>query len=289
MREAPFFEDGMAVSFFLHSFAIFLVLAIPARHTIIKPNNQNMKPIIVDLTQVEIGKKTELPKIAEPEKAMPPPAPKPPAPKQAEPKPVPAPAPLPPAPNVTPSVPELALDTTAEPVSAPVEETPAVPEEAPVPTPAEPPAPTPQPVDRAKQLDDLLNSIDMTEYKQGVVASDNLSDRIARPMASDRLAVSYVDALRVKLRGCWNIDAGARDLKDMRIPVRTELANDGSVLWVEILDQRNYENSPWYRAAADSARRAILVCSPFANLPPEYFNEWRFITFTFYPGRGLIQ
>jgi hypothetical protein len=129
----------------------------------------------------------------------------------------------------------------------------------------------------------------LADYKQGVVASDNFSDRIARPTASDRLAVSYIDALRLRLRGCWNIDPGARDVRDMKIPIRAELSQDGSVTWVEILDQRSYENSPWYRAAADSARRAILVCSPYANLPLEYYHEWRAITFTFYPGRGLIQ
>ena len=47
-------------------------------------------------------------------------------------------------------------------------------------------------------------------------------------------------------------------------------------------------SSPSFKAVAESARRALFVCSPY-NLPVEYYQDWKSIVFTFYPDKQSVQ
>jgi hypothetical protein len=37
------------------------------------------------------------------------------------------------------------------------------------------------------------------------------------------------------------------------------------------------------QTAPESARRAILLCAPYNQLPPEKYDEWREMRMTFFP------
>ena len=106
------------------------------------------------------------------------------------------------------------------------------------------------------------------------------------PMVSDRLTGPQEDALRSQIGHCWNVDPGARNARDMIIDVVIEVNPDRTVAKAEIAEKsraRMYTD-PAYRAAAESALRAVKNprCQPLA-LPPEKYDMWRRITFTFNP------
>lgn len=102
------------------------------------------------------------------------------------------------------------------------------------------------------------------------------------------MAISYIDAIRIKLRSCWNLDPGAKDIKNMKIVIRTSISPDGNINSIEILNKEEYLSSPWFKAVAESAKRALIICSPY-SLPLEFYQDWKDIVFTFYPDKKSVQ
>jgi hypothetical protein len=160
--------------------------------------------------------------------------------------------------------------------------------------------------ERIGTVEELLASVDglkkestqpgpPVEIKKGVQAmsidagSAAYQENPTADFLRNQLSVSYIDAIRIKLRGCWNIDPGAKGIKDMKIVIRTELSPDGNIKELDVLNADAYGGSPWFKAAADSARRALIVCSPYTNLPEAYYDEWKSIVFTFYPDKKSVQ
>ena len=166
--------------------------------------------------------------------------------------------------------------------------------------------------ERMGSLDDLLASVDgikkekeiedkkeikkeekFTEVKKGISASSIESPTQSHQKNSTadylrkQLSMSYIDAIRIKLRSCWNIDVGAKGIKDMKIVIRTTISPDGNISNIDILNMDN-NSSPSFKAVAESARRALFVCSPY-NLPVEYYQDWKSIVFTFYPDKQSVQ
>ena len=60
--------------------------------------------------------------------------------------------------------------------------------------------------------------------------------------------------------------------------------SDGTVRQARIIDQGRLESDPFFRAAAESALRAVLNprCNPL-KLPPEKFKQWQNMTLIFDP------
>ncbi|MEI6557640.1 MAG: hypothetical protein WCO00_04475, partial [Rhodospirillaceae bacterium] len=106
------------------------------------------------------------------------------------------------------------------------------------------------------------------------------------PLVSDHLTGPQEDALRSQIGHCWNVDPGARSARDMVIDVVIEVNPDRTVARAEIAEKSKARmfTDPAYRAAAEAALRAVKNprCQPLA-LPPEKYDTWRRITFTFNP------
>ena len=99
----------------------------------------------------------------------------------------------------------------------------------------------------------------------------------------NRLTISEVDAIRYQIEQCWSVPAGARDARDLVIRVRFSLKPDGSLRAPpEILD-RDRMNDSFFRAAAESASRAVRLCTPLKNLPTGKYDRWQEIILTFNP------
>lgn len=76
------------------------------------------------------------------------------------------------------------------------------------------------------------------------------------------LSLSERDAIRNQFIRCWRMPAGARDAHDLAVRVRVQVARSGLVERADLVSaQRDrYNRDSYFRAAADSAIRAVWRC-----------------------------
>lgn len=115
--------------------------------------------------------------------------------------------------------------------------------------------------------------------------------RVNREVLSlDRtMTISVIDALRVALTRCWNIDTTRPGLEDIRLTARIRFLPTGVVdkLWFE--SESRAESDPDFAYVLETAREAIKTCSPFSMLPRNEYNTWRDTSVTFYPTTGKVM
>ncbi|WP_341897802.1 energy transducer TonB [Ferrovibrio terrae] len=90
------------------------------------------------------------------------------------------------------------------------------------------------------------------------------------------VSMSEKDFIRKQVEDKWQFDIGAKDAKDLVVRIKFSLHPDGRLKGQpEIVDQaRMYmPGQESYRAAAESARRAVLKAEPF-QLPPGDKDKW---------------
>jgi hypothetical protein len=289
---------GVIGSAALH-LAIILLAYFGLPH-IMRPPPEMELPIPVEV--VTIADKTTPPKVEPkpepkpepPKKVELPPAPPLPEPPQAKPEPTPAPTPPKPEP---PQVAQVAPTPVPEPQPKPKPKP--VPEKKPEPTPqpvAKPIVPTPP---RAKpkpppdtSLDSILKSVERIKPRSQPDKADKVIKdlaKVAPPITSSvdsKMTISEIDAVRRQIERCWNVPAGAKDAKDLVVDIHVQLNQDGSVRDASVVDQARMSTDSFFRAAAESARRAVYLCSPL-KLPPEKYSLWQDMTLSFNPSQIL--
>ncbi|AZL15437.1 TonB C-terminal domain-containing protein [Rickettsiales endosymbiont of Stachyamoeba lipophora] len=127
---------------------------------------------------------------------------------------------------------------------------------------------------QSKELDDLVSELndksDSSNYNE-----------------SDPLSLSEMDAIRSQIEKNWNVPAGAKDAKDLIIKLNITINPDGEVTSVKILDTNFNGTSTFYKAAAESAVRAVYRASPIQNLPVNKYDSWKEVVLTFDPSQVL--
>jgi hypothetical protein len=115
------------------------------------------------------------------------------------------------------------------------------------------------------------------------VASARPSSQPRAPLGS-QITASEVDLVREQIARCWNVPAGARDAKDLVVEIRVVVEPDGNVRQATIVDQARLGSDPFFRAAAESARRAFFnpLCRPL-HLPPDKYAIWKDLVVDFSP------
>lgn len=212
------------------------------------------------------------------------------------------------APKITrppePSIEAAPQDTTTpEPAPPEPEPEPApVPDPAPMPDAAKPapkPAPTPKakaapPKPEAKPLDTqtLSNLINKALPKAPTKPLDtsDLAKTIqaAQPknaMINPRAAATLAQAIRAQVAPCWNPPIGGADVRKMTVLIRADFLADGSVTGTpRVISQTgtSSQNGDYARAFAETARRAVLRCSPL-KLPAELYPLWKSVDINFDP------
>ncbi len=179
--------------------------------------------------------------------------------------------------------------------SAPTDSAPA-PEKQPIV--ATPPAP-----DETKPIESttLVDDTEKTDAKQDS-AQDNKSDdkpaqkkttvvRVNRETVSlDRtLTVSVIDALRVAMTRCWNIDTTHPGLEDIRAVAHLTMNQNGTVRDVWFESAARAATDAAFAYVLDTIRNAIAVCQPLRMLPAAEYEKWRQIQLTFYPTQGTVM
>ncbi len=105
---------------------------------------------------------------------------------------------------------------------------------------------------------------------------------------SNTMTMSELDALRQQLSRCWSVQAGARYAEDLVVEVRITVAPNRRVMSANIVDQWRYGQDSYFRAAADSAIRAIN--SPQCEtliLNPDKYDLWKDMVVKFDPTEML--
>jgi colicin import membrane protein len=142
----------------------------------------------------------------------------------------------------------------------------------------------PQPKFDPKQIEQRLALLDKRDAQRRAATGEVLNPTAGLGLASGtapRLSQNEIDALRARLRDCWNLPAGAADAKDLNVEVRILLQKDGSLS----ADPKvlNRSSNPFFQVAAESALRAVRSCAPFDFLPVAKYEAWKDIEINFDP------
>jgi hypothetical protein len=177
------------------------------------------------------------------------------------------------------------------------------------PTPAEkkpetkptPPKKDPAPTKKEEEpiedeaLKDIINdAIENSDKKPEKPAKEtapaqNLTKSTANYDASLPLSISEKDAITSQFVQCWRLPAGSANDYSLKVSIDVWLRPDGSVVKAFLTsDQRGkYNADSVFRAAADSALRAVHMCSPLKNLPVNKYDSWKEMRLNFDPSMQL--
>lgn len=99
-----------------------------------------------------------------------------------------------------------------------------------------------------------------------------------------KMTMREEDALRRQLERCWNVPFGAKDAQDLNVEIFMVINPDRTLREARVVNRARYNSDSFFRAAADSAMRAVQspLCSPF-ELPPDKYDVWKRTTVNFNP------
>jgi hypothetical protein len=224
---------------------------------------------VADETNVAHEEKT--PEVQEKPPETPPPPPEP----------VYQPPPPPPEPE-----PEFALQqdpTPPPPVPPEPKITPPAPRFANLPAPRMKPKPEPKkPEFDVADIEKALKNVEKQQKTEPPPAAKQSTRSTPGAGAQTAMTMSEIDALRSQMEKCWNVPVGAPDPASLVLRVKVFLNEDGTVASPPQLIDQGRLGDPYFRAAADSAIRAVHMCGPY-QLPPEKYATWNEITITFDP------
>ena len=214
------------------------------------------------------------------------------------------PAPTPPPPEPKPEAPQIA---TAPPLPVPKPEPKPTPPkvETPVPPlPREKPAPPQLAKYEPRAQEKKYDALPFQALLKNLAAQAAVPDPAARPQKpqavslrassqpkaplGSELTTSEIDLVREQISRCWNVPAGAKDARDLVVEIRVAVDPGGMVQQAMIVDQTRANADPFFRAAAESARRAFFnpLCRPL-RLPAEKYAIWKDLVVNFSP-RDLL-
>ncbi len=181
----------------------------------------------------------------------------------------------------------------------------------PVPAPEAKPKPLPEPkkqetpkaeakpkavkkADKATEAQELSSLIDKArpKAKRRPVDTSDFAKSIEKSLPKGarldaRATATLEQAIRAQVAPCWNPPIGGEDVRSMTVLLRIQLNRGGAVVGApEVLDQTGVTagNQAYARAFAESARRAVIRCSPL-QLPAEYFDSWKLFELNFDPSK----
>lgn len=104
------------------------------------------------------------------------------------------------------------------------------------------------------------------------------------------LSMSEKDMIRSQFIKCWIMPAGSPNPESLIVKIMVSLGMDGTVNDAKLHRslQGRYNSDTFFRAAADSAIRAVWKCSPLQNMPADKYGSWREMELTFDPQELLF-
>lgn len=109
-------------------------------------------------------------------------------------------------------------------------------------------------------------------------------------MTADRtMTVSVIDALRIAMTRCWQIDQTRPGLEGIRAVAHIKLFPNGRVQshWFE--QAARADNDPVFAYVLETIRFAINACNPFSMLPRGEYEKWKSVQLSFFPTAKMIE
>jgi len=128
----------------------------------------------------------------------------------------------------------------------------------------------------------VLKTVEKLDEEQQKPVPDSSYDP-TRP-----LSMTVLQAIKKQMAQCWTIPAGARNAEELVITVNMLLNPDGTVQTAQVEDASRMGSDPFFRAAAESAVRAVYhpKCNPLP-VPLDQYEKWRTIRLNFNPRQML--
>lgn len=95
------------------------------------------------------------------------------------------------------------------------------------------------------------------------------------------MTATELDALRSRLRDCWNVPIGVAEAQDLSVVVSISFRPDGSLSADPVVINRG--SHPAFQIAAESALRAVRKCAPYTFLPKAKYEAWKNVEVNFDP------
>ena len=132
------------------------------------------------------------------------------------------------------------------------------------------------------------NARSMNDVVEEINRDVSSSSRPSRSFIDSTLNMSEISAVKQQLAGCWNVLSGARYAENLTVEVILYMNSDRTVRDAVIADKMRYNRDKSFRAAADSAIRALRMerCRVL-NLPLDKYDQWKKTTITFDPREML--
>ena len=159
------------------------------------------------------------------------------------------------------------------------------------------PKPTKRPVQ--KQFTSLLKNLKKEKIDQRKTSEKKtIGDRLRKLSLNsnsqdfrknEKVTMSEIDVLRQQIGRCWNIAAGARQADALSVEIEMKMNPDATVRAARVIDRVRMNSDPFFRAAAESALRALSHpdCIPL-KLPIGKYDVWKSFTFNFDP-KNMLQ
>ena len=143
---------------------------------------------------------------------------------------------------------------------------------------AEPKAPKKPAKKEYKDFQQLAEAAlkDVREPQRQAAAGNELNPNAALGRAKGlaaQLSQNEIDALRERIKQCWQPPLGAEDAQDLQVVFHVMFNQNGTVLrGPDVVEGAPSSLGPIF---AESARRAILQCQPYTMLHKEHYAQWR--------------
>ena len=120
------------------------------------------------------------------------------------------------------------------------------------------------------------------EFAETIKKTDKITQSDTKNVERNKLSLSEEDALKAQIFGCWSIPLGLPYNKNLLVRIKLQLKPDGSVIKSEILDhaRMNKPGQGFYKVLAESALRAVRLCSPL-RVPTTGYERWKDLQLNF--------
>ena len=150
---------------------------------------------------------------------------------------------------------------------------------------------TPEPKNEKDALDEILKNVRADAQKTEEEDPKAKPEEAGTTMKGFRYdpslapSMSERDAIVQQFIRCWNPPAGVKNDYALKVMVKATFNADGSLAGQPMLasGQSGMMSQANFRAAADSALRAVARCAPLKNLDPSKHAGWGEMELTFDP------